>query len=168
MELSIVLLRFQILENYSSMGSKSLTFYNHVFLRLDSLGIRPVPGDIAFWTGIPVWEGIPTQACVCKTWIPVAICVSIHLSVKLGQWSIDLISEELQLLRVESAEVKPRWGWLGKSPAWEFREQKQRVRTPKERAGPWGPGSEWSEISESSSAGVFGTACPLAMTVLDP
>ena len=42
MQLIIVLLRFQILENHISIGSKGQTFYNNLFLRLDSLGVRLV------------------------------------------------------------------------------------------------------------------------------
>lgn len=46
MKLVIVLLRFQILENYSSVGSKGQTSSGNFFLGFHFLlGVRQVPGD---------------------------------------------------------------------------------------------------------------------------
>lgn len=84
MKLIIILLRFQILENYSSMGSKGQKFYNHFFLRLDSSGVRLVPGGTAYCMRDDPYPGFVSPV-FARTWIPVAICVPIHLSVKLGQ-----------------------------------------------------------------------------------
>lgn len=49
----------------------------------------------------------------------------------------------------------------GRNPAWESREQRQRVKTKEEQAKPRGPGSQWSEVSRSSPARELGMKRPI-------
>lgn len=49
----------------------------------------------------------------------------------------------------------------GRNPAWESREQRQRVKTKEEQAKPRVSGSQWSEVSRSSPAHELGMKMPI-------
>ena len=150
------------------MGSKAKPCRAIFCLGLASLGVNQSPEILhsALMSLCETWYPGSSKPEFVRTWISVAICVSILLSVKLGQWYINLTSDDLQLLRVEAAVVRPSWGW-------------------KEETQPGSPGSrgkgsrprrsrqnhEYQALSGQRSAGVallmsWAWRCPLTMMVL--
>lgn len=96
------------------------------------------------------------------------ICVPIHLSIKLGQWYIDLISDNLQLLIRQSAMGMLGWGWLGRNPAQQSREWKKRDREKGEQTDHGGQVLSSQNLTEAAMLMNLVQRSQLAMTVLDP